>query len=328
MSRSTPHQTPSSHPPHFTPLPPANESWSPHPAFVGQMVTTSSAPSPLSEERKLLRKERSRQIVQRRSDSRKVDRGLKHPGRVENTQCRSTMSNATRNKSITHQAFSTGSESALLSPSRTDGALFSSHAGTVRTSTPAPATSVFSVLSVNRVSNRTSLEHLAQLHSKIITDRLVPNITSEIHFVVQLLTCTQPTHALQNISDGSENLFRTVENCVYFAVRVLYNIRNFLTALDTATLQLLSDNTRIKQLEPKLAAFLSVALERAQTDVSSRGQSHVVPQSALTNNRVPFQEDTDNLRNFPNMKVFHAFKKQRDSFYSILREWEANHNMP
>jgi codanin-1 len=156
----------------------------------------------------------------------------------------------------------------------------------------------------------------------------VPNITSEIHFVVQLLTCTQPTHALQNISDGSENLFRTVENCVYFAVRVLYNIRNFLTALDTATLQLLSDNTRIKQLEPKLAAFLSVALERAQTDVSSRGQSHVVPQSALTNNRVPFQEDTDNLRNFPNMKVFHAFKKQRDSFYSILREWEANHNMP
>ena len=169
MSRSPPHQTPSSHPPHFTPLPPANESWSPHPAFVGQMVTTSSAPSPLSEERKLLRKERSRQIVQRRSDSRKVDRGLKHPGRVENTQCRSTMSNATRNKSITHQAFSTGSESALLSPSRTDGALFSSHAGTVRTSTPAPATSVFSVLSVDRVSNRTSLEHLAQLHSKIIT---------------------------------------------------------------------------------------------------------------------------------------------------------------
>ena len=170
MSRSTPHQTPSSHPPHFTPLPPANESWSPHPAFVGKMVTTSSAPSPLSEERKLLRKERSRQIMQRRSDSRKVERGLKNTpsGRVENTQCRSTMSNATHNKSITHQA---GSESAPLSPSHTDGALFSSHPGTVLTSTPAPATSVLSVLSVDRVSNRTSLEHLALLHSRIITGK-------------------------------------------------------------------------------------------------------------------------------------------------------------
>lgn len=33
--------------------------------------------------------------------------------------------------------------------------------------------------------------------------------------------------------------------------------------------------------------------------------------------RVPFQEDTDNVRNFPNMKVFHAFKKQR----YIYTEW-------
>ena len=69
--------------------------------------------------------------------------------------------------------------------------------------------------------------------------------------------------------------------------------------------------------------------------------------------RVPFQEDTDNIKNFPNMKVFHAFKKQRymyiyiytvryftitmslqcthtcrDSFYSVLREWEAHHETP
>ena len=49
----------------------------------------------------------------------------------------------------------------------------------------------------------------------------------------------------------------------------------------------------------------------------------MVPQSALTNNRVPFQEDTDNLRNFPNMKVFHAFKKQRSNIFILfLRDSE------
>ena len=77
------------------------------------------------------------------------------------------------------------------------------------------------------------------------------------------------------------------------------------------------------------------------------------PQSQSLFTRVPFQEESDNIKNFPNMKVFHAFKKQRyihvymctctsihvcycgvffvrcrDSFYSILRDWETHHNSP
>ena len=35
------------------------------------------------------------------------------------------------------------------------------------------------------------------------------------------------------------------------------------------------------------------------------------PQSQSLFTRVPFQEESDNIKNFPNMKVFHAFKKQR-----------------
>ena len=33
--------------------------------------------------------------------------------------------------------------------------------------------------------------------------------------------------------------------------------------------------------------------------------------------RVPFQEESDNIKNFPNMKVFHAFKKQRYIYWYI-----------
>ena len=53
------HHHSSTHTAHFTPPLLTSDSWSSHPAFVAE-ATTASVPSPLSEERRLLRKERSK----------------------------------------------------------------------------------------------------------------------------------------------------------------------------------------------------------------------------------------------------------------------------
>ena len=159
------HQTPSSHPPHFTSLlPPASESWSSHPAFVDQEVTTST-PSPMSEERKLLRKERSRQMQRRVDGSRSERRPKNTPSSssVGIIPFRSTTTNATDRTPVTCPKFPTGT-------APQESLLTSSSAGTALTSTPTPSGCPdVSVVSVERVTNSATLDHLAQLHSKIIT---------------------------------------------------------------------------------------------------------------------------------------------------------------
>lgn len=40
---------------------------------------------------------------------------------------------------------------------------------------------------------------------------------------------------------------------------------------------------------------------------------------------VCFQVDTDNRETFPSLVAFSLFRKQRDSFYDILKTWEENH---
>ena len=53
-------------------------------------------------------------------------------------------------------------------------------------------------------------------------------------------------------SVGSEKqLFRSVDNCVYFAVSVLDHTRHLYTVLDRTTIQLLGDNPRVNR---KMAA--------------------------------------------------------------------------
>nr|DBA14299.1 TPA: hypothetical protein GDO54_005292 [Pyxicephalus adspersus] len=47
-----------------------------------------------------------------------------------------------------------------------------------------------------------------------------------------------------------------------------------------------------------------------------------------TLNSVSFQPETDNRSNFPSDQSFHIFKKQRDVFYELLREWEDCHEKP
>uniref|UniRef100_A0A8B9NGY5 Codanin-1 C-terminal domain-containing protein n=1 Tax=Accipiter nisus TaxID=211598 RepID=A0A8B9NGY5_9AVES len=170
-----------------------------------------------------------------------------------------------------------------------------------------------------KVSCKKQLECLAQLYSSCIAENLVPNIFLELFFVLQLLTSKGTSTAEDGDSDLEVNERskgkQCVHNCVYFAVQVLdYQI---ISHLEKGMLKLLAENERIASFSPALHERLRQAYESSTAKVSL-----LLPCSVQS---VSFQPETDNRSNFPSDRAFHIFKKQRDIFYELLREWEDNH---
>ncbi|XP_056401807.1 codanin-1 isoform X2 [Hyla sarda] len=178
-----------------------------------------------------------------------------------------------------------------------------------------------------KVSSKRHLKVLAELYSACITENLVPNIFLELFFVLQLLTFRGPCgtddrdcelEITRGIKDAVEQQhFQSVHNCVYFAVLVLDFQFTIISLLDKSTLKLLAENERIGAFSPTLQERL---LEAYRT---STGKVSLLLPSTL--HSVSFQPETDNRSNFPSDRSFHIFKKQRDIFYELLREWEDCH---
>ncbi|NXT39938.1 CDAN1 protein, partial [Pelecanoides urinatrix] len=176
-----------------------------------------------------------------------------------------------------------------------------------------------------KVSCKKQLECLAQLYSSCIAENLVPNIFLELFFVLQLLTSKGTSTAEEGDNDLEVNEhnasgiqhFRSVHNCVYFAVQVLDYQYEIISRLEKGTLKLLAENERIASFSPILHERLRQAYESSTAKVSL-----LLPCSVQS---VSFQPETDNRSNFPSDRAFHIFKKQRDIFYELLREWEDNH---
>ncbi|KAM6460593.1 codanin-1 isoform 1-T1 [Liasis olivaceus] len=179
---------------------------------------------------------------------------------------------------------------------------------------------------VNKVTYRKQLEHLAEIYSICISENLVPNIFSELFFVLQLLTAKGSSFAEDRESDlgfmeQNKDLierqhFHSIHNCVYFAVQVLDYQFEIVSHLEKGTLKLLAENDRIASFSLGLHERLTAAYENTTAKVSLWLPSCV--------QSVSFQPETDNRSNFSSDKAFHIFKKQRDIFYELLREWEDN----
>ncbi|XP_048803385.1 codanin-1 [Lagopus muta] len=181
-----------------------------------------------------------------------------------------------------------------------------------------------------KVSCKKQLECLAQLYSSCIAENLVPNIFLEVFFVLQLLTskgtsASEEEESDLEVNEGSKDAsgrqhFRSVHNCVYFAVQVLDYQYEIISHLEKGTLKFLAENERIAAFSPTLHERLKQAYESSTAKVSL-----LLPCSVQS---VSFQPETDNRSNFPSDRAFHIFKKQRDIFYELLREWEDNHEKP
>ncbi|NXQ67600.1 CDAN1 protein, partial [Quiscalus mexicanus] len=177
-----------------------------------------------------------------------------------------------------------------------------------------------------KVSCKKQLECLAQLYSSCIAENLVPNIFLELFFVLQLLTSkgtstaedgdSDPEISERNRDASGRQHFESVHNCVYFAVQVLDYQYEIISHLEKGMLKLLAENERIASFSPTLHKRLRQAYESSTAKVSL-----LLPCSVQS---VSFQPETDNRSNFPSDRAFHIFKKQRDIFYELLREWEDN----
>ncbi|XP_072545683.1 codanin-1 [Salminus brasiliensis] len=181
-----------------------------------------------------------------------------------------------------------------------------------------------------KVTHALELNLLAKLYCACISENLVPCVFLEVFFVLQLLTtrsvstadameqdpsvCGGKTDALERAYLGN------VHNCVYFAVQVLENQFTLLSHLDRCTLRLLAENERVGVFSPGLRDLLV----QAQDTCTAK----VLPDVPTFIHSVPFQPATDNRTNFSSDKAFHIFKKQRDIFYELLREWEDYHKEP
>ncbi|XP_026860651.2 codanin-1 isoform X2 [Electrophorus electricus] len=179
----------------------------------------------------------------------------------------------------------------------------------------------------SKVTHAQELNLLAEVYCACISENLVPCVFLELFFVLQLLTTrsTSPTEECPTVGGGNTDLLekaylRDVHSCVYFAVRVLENQFALLSHLDRCTLRLLVENERVGTFSPALRDRLVQA-----QDTST---AKVLPDAHTFIHSVPFQPSTDNRANFSSDKAFHIFKKQRDIFYELLREWEDCHKEP
>ncbi|XP_052272332.1 codanin-1-like isoform X2 [Dreissena polymorpha] len=170
------------------------------------------------------------------------------------------------------------------------------------------------------VTQQDRLDMLVSLYSKCLEGNLFPNVVVELYFLVQLLTA-RGGEVEQRYLYGNdlieENYLATVHNTVYFAVACLDYHKRLLSMLDRCTLRLLLENPRVLTFSALLHAYLEQCYERAETR-----KGPLFPKSPIGS--VSFQADTDNRKNFPSDKSFHLFRRQRDGFYELLREWEAS----
>ncbi|KAM8907117.1 codanin-1 isoform 1-T1 [Lycaon pictus] len=179
-----------------------------------------------------------------------------------------------------------------------------------------------------RVTSRQRLELIALIYSSCIAENLVPNLFLELFFILQLLTARRMVAAKDSdleptpgAPDSLESpLFQSVHDCVFFAVQVLEHQFQVLSYLDKGTLKLLAENERLLCFSPALQGRLKAAYEGSVAKVSL-----AMPPSAQA---VSFQPETDNRANFSSDRAFHTFKKQRDVFFEVLREWEDRHEEP
>ncbi|XP_051724548.1 codanin-1 isoform X2 [Ctenopharyngodon idella] len=182
----------------------------------------------------------------------------------------------------------------------------------------------------DKVTQRSELDLLAELYCTCISENLVPCVFLELFFVLQLLTsrgvsvsesAEEGISVCEHSPDVLEKAYLgNVHNCVYFSVKVLENQFELVSHLDKCTLRLLSENERVGTFSSSLRDRLA----QAQDNCTAK----VLPSPPLFVHSVPFQPATDNRSNFSSDRAFHTFKKQRDVFYGLIREWEDSHKEP
>lgn len=182
----------------------------------------------------------------------------------------------------------------------------------------------------SKVQKKELLHVMSQLYSFLLDMNLVANILAEFSYLFTLLNSdADPFENLKNgfqsstIVETASVVLKDFHNCIYFVMHVLKLQKSSLSLLDAMTIRVILDNERFQAISPDLNEFFKLTLQqKLQLNIEKAANK------SFSNNIVFYQQETDNLDNFPSSKEFQAFRKQRDMFYEVLRTWEAKHLDP
>ncbi|OQR71384.1 codanin-1-like [Tropilaelaps mercedesae] len=159
------------------------------------------------------------------------------------------------------------------------------------------------------VNGQDTLDRIAHLYANCLIRNFVPNLLLELHFVLQLLVVRMKRTASQ-----TSLLLGTVSNCAYFAVQVLWHGQSLLAMFEPSTLNLLKNLPHVKQMSEALHCKLS--------ELCGQERSFFMFRSSFIQG-VSFDATSDNADNFPTQQLFGAFRRQRDAFCELLKDWQA-----
>lgn len=182
-----------------------------------------------------------------------------------------------------------------------------------------------------KVERKELIYIISQIYSFILDMNLVPNVLAEFAYLFNLLnTDFDPFETMQNGCSSSMTILETARfvlknfhNCIYFVMNVLKLQKSSLALLDAMTIRVILDNERFQTISSDLTEFFKSQLQQKSQLIADKAVN-----SSFSNNIVFYQQETDNLDNFPSTKEFQAFRKQRDMFYEVLRTWEVRHLDP
>ncbi|XP_041564048.1 protein disks lost [Drosophila elegans] len=175
------------------------------------------------------------------------------------------------------------------------------------------------ILNLEDVSDTNQLQLLSTIYSLLIDLNLVPNVLSELIFVLQLLNIRDFGQKPVETSDISMPLERLTQykSCVYFVLKLLENQQKLLLQLDKRSLVVLLQNERLSLMPAGIVKQLEASCQQRQ--------EFALETSSSSQQNVYYHVEKDSRDNFPSQNEFGAFKTQRDLFYKALKQWEVGH---
>ncbi|XP_017029645.1 protein disks lost [Drosophila kikkawai] len=178
--------------------------------------------------------------------------------------------------------------------------------------------------SLEDVTDSNQLQLLSVIYSLLIDLNMVPNVLSELSFVLQLINVRDLGQSTVGTSLDCMPLQRVssdYKSCVYFALKLLENQQRLLLQLDKKTLGVLLQNERLNLLPPGIVQQLEASYQQKQDSAPSVA----LDTSSSSQHNVYYHVEKDSRDNFPSQNEFAAFKTQRDLFYKALKQWELGH---
>uniref|UniRef100_A0A914XEQ6 Codanin-1 C-terminal domain-containing protein n=1 Tax=Plectus sambesii TaxID=2011161 RepID=A0A914XEQ6_9BILA len=160
------------------------------------------------------------------------------------------------------------------------------------------------------VTRRSELDTAAQTFVQFL-EMECTGIFRELQFVVALLCVHSSSEARDE--NAEPLLLDTVHNCVYLACTVLQELEWLVLGLDDRFVEELASNDRLN----KFATRFCDTLRSAQPQRKSNAENFTLDSLSQP---VILKRDE-----FPDQTSFHAFKRQRDIYHEIKRDYDETH---